>query len=50
MKTNLINSRIDKDGTIYFAGNTRDRLETTVDKQLSQGEIYIVKLNDCIFE
>lgn len=43
-------SRIDKDGTIYFAGNTKDRLEMTVDKQLSQGEIYIVRLNDCIFE
>ncbi len=43
-------SRIDADGTIYYAGNTGTHLEQRASDILEQGEMYIVKLNDCIFE
>ena len=43
-------SRVDEDGTIYYAGNTGDHLEQKASDILSQGEMYIVRLNDCVFD
>lgn len=43
-------SRVDADGTIYYAGNSNTRFEKMLSESLSSGELYIVKLKDCIFE
>ena len=43
-------SKVDPDGTIYFTAHSNDRFDELLEDHIDDGEIYIVRLKDCVFE